>query len=98
MNGILDSQTLNPSLGAVNPTDARYGDGQYLSGIVPGTRSNASLSATFIWRPYQGRRFTNYVEIDVSGLPVIQGRPHVFLVPGGAPLDLSGRIVSSGVN
>jgi hypothetical protein len=36
--------------------------------------------------------------IDVSGLNVIKGRAGVFLIPNEGPLDLTGRIVSSGGN
>ena len=38
----------------------------------------------------------NYVEIDASGLNAVQGRPGVYVVPNEAPLDLTGRILSSG--
>jgi hypothetical protein len=96
--GILDSGQLNPSLKSVNPSDARYGNGQYLSDIAPGTKTGAQLSRSFINNPFQGARFTNYVEIDTSGLNVVQGRPGVFVVPGETPLDLTGRIVSWGAN
>jgi filamentous hemagglutinin len=36
------------------------------------------------------------VEIDVSGLNVIEGRPGVIVIPNEGSLDLTGRIVSSG--
>ena len=97
-SGILASQRLNPSLRSVNPSDARYGDGQYLSDITPGTYSNASLSSRFIRNPYQGARFSHYVEVDVSGLNVVEGRPGVFVVPNEGPLDLTGRIMGWGKN
>jgi hypothetical protein len=38
------------------------------------------------------------VEIDVTGLNVIEGRAGVFVVPNEGPLDLTGRIVSWGAN
>jgi hypothetical protein len=47
--------------------------------------------------PFQGARFTHFVEIDVSGLNAIEGRAGVFVIPNEVPLDLAGRIVSSGV-
>ena len=96
--GILDSGQLNPSLKSVNPSDARYGNGQYLSDIAPGTKTGAQLSRSFINNPFQGARFTNYVEIDTSGLNVVQGRTGVFVVPGETPLDLTRRIVGWGAN
>jgi hypothetical protein len=94
--GILESEALNPSLKALNPADARYGNGQYLSDIVPGTKTPAQLSREFLGMPFHGSRFTHYVEIDVSGLNVVQGRPGVFVIPNEGPLDLAGRIVGSG--
>lgn len=96
MNGILDSGVLNPSLYSLNPNDVRYGNGQYLSDIVPGTMTPAQLSRAFINNPFQGSRYTNYLAIDVSGLNVVMGRPGVFVVPNETPLDLTGRIVGSG--
>jgi RHS repeat-associated protein len=94
--GILNSGELRPSTKANNPNDARYGDGQYLTDIEPGSMSNAKLSRAFIGQPFQGRRFTHYVEIDARGLDVRQGRDHVFVVPGDQPLDVSDRIISWG--
>lgn len=97
-NGILDSGQLNPSLKSANPADARYGNGQYLSDVQPGSMSCAQLSRCFLGQPFQGSRFTNYVEIDVTGLDIIKGRPGVFVNPSETPLDLTGRIVSWGRN
>ena len=47
-------------------------------------------------QPFQGQRYSNFIEIDVSGLNVIQGRNGVFVIPNETPLDLTGRIISSG--
>ncbi|MDG4831587.1 HYD1 signature containing ADP-ribosyltransferase family protein [Solwaraspora sp. WMMD1047] len=97
-DAILASGELRPSLKANNPKDARYGDGQYLTDIKPGTKTLGQLSAAFLRVPWAGRKFTHYIEIDVRGLEVVQGRPGVFVVPNSGPLDLTGRIVSSGRN
>jgi hypothetical protein len=94
--GITGSGELRPSLRANNPRDVRYGEGQYLSDFAPGTKTPAQLSREFLGQPFQGRRFTHYVEIDVTDLNVVQGRNGVFVVPGNQPLDLTGRIVGSG--
>lgn len=59
--GILESEELNPSLKSVNPNDARYGNGQYLSDIEPGTKTSAQLSRAFLNNPFQGARFTLWV-------------------------------------
>ncbi|MFE3543034.1 putative T7SS-secreted protein [Nocardia sp. NPDC059177] len=95
-DGILDSQEMWPSLREQNPKDARYGDGQYLTDIVPGTRTLGQLSAAFLRVPWAGQKFTHFIEIDVTGLDVVQGRTGVFVVPNSGPLDIAGRIVSSG--
>ncbi|WP_378741350.1 putative T7SS-secreted protein [Nocardia brasiliensis] len=97
-DAILETQELRPSLREHNPKDARYGDGQYLTDIEPGTRTPAQLSAAFLRVPWAGQKFSHFLEIDVTGLTVVQGRPGVFVVPNTEPLDLSGRIVRSGRN
>ncbi|GAB2802094.1 hypothetical protein GCM10027091_37340 [Streptomyces daliensis] len=98
--GILESGELRASLKAENPKDARFGDGQYLSDIEPGTRTGGQLSRAFLGVPWAGGKFTHFIEIDVSDLPVLQGkgRPDVFLVPNDGPLDIAGRIISHGKN
>ena len=97
-DGILDSQELNPSLRENNPKDARYGDGQYLTDIEPGTKTLGQLSSAFLRVPWAGQKFTHFIEIDITGLTVVQGRPGVFVIPNNGPLDLSGRIIRSGRN
>ncbi|MFE0736647.1 HYD1 signature containing ADP-ribosyltransferase family protein [Streptomyces sp. NPDC058855] len=98
MNGIVGSRKLNASTKEASPKDAYYGDGQYLSDISPGTKRCAQLSRCFLGHPFSGRRFTNYVEIDVRGLNVVKGRDNVYVIPNQGPLDLNGRIVGYGAN
>lgn len=93
---ILNSKSLYASTKANNPNDARYGDGQYLSDIAPGTKTPAQLSKAFLNIPYQGRRFTNYVAIDVTGLNVVKGRDGVYVIPNQSTLNIGNRIVGSG--
>lgn len=52
----------------------------------------------FVRMGFLGARFSHYLEIDVTGLEVIEGRPNVFVVPNSGPLDVSNRIVSWGQN
>jgi RHS repeat-associated protein len=94
--GILNSGYLNASTKAANPNDVRYGNGQYLSDIAPGTKTPGELSAKFLGFPFQARRFTHFVEIDVRGLSILQGRLGVYVIPNEMPLDISGRITNSG--
>ena len=98
LSGILESNQILPSLKANNPKDARYGDGQYLSNILPGTSTNASLSRSFVGMPFQGNRFERFVAIDTRGLNVVEGRKNVFVIPNNRPLDISGRIIGYGRN
>ncbi len=96
--GILASQHILPSTKAQNPNDARYGDGQYFTDIVPGSRNNAQISRALVGNPFNGARFTNYLAVDMRGLVVIPGREHVFVVPNDQPLNVTGRIVGAGRN
>ena len=95
MEGILQTKVIKPSLKELNPKDVRYRNGQYLSDIVPGTKTPSQLGRQFINVPNK-HKYTNYVAIDVSGLDVIKGRDGVFVVRGDTDLDISDRIVGSG--
>ncbi|MFD6327135.1 HYD1 signature containing ADP-ribosyltransferase family protein [Streptomyces sp. NPDC058442] len=97
-DGIISSGEMRPSLKADNPKDAYCGDGQYLTDIQPGTEALGQLSAAFLRVPWAGRKFTHYIEIDVRGIEVVEGRPGVFVILNSGPLDLTGRIRSSGRN
>lgn len=94
---ILSSENLRPSLRVANPKDARYGDGQYLSDIVPGTKTPGQLAYAFLNDPRGWRRFTHYVEIDVTGWEIVEGRQGVFVIHNSEDLDLAGRIVGGGI-
>lgn len=95
LNGILESKELRPSLKANNPKDARYGNGQYLSNIVPESTKPTSLASKFIRVPNK-YKYTHFVEIDVTGLEVVEGRSGVYVIPNEENLDITGRIVRSG--
>lgn len=95
MNGIVESNKLNPSLKANNPKDARYGNGQYLSDITPDSVTPAQLGKKFLNVPNK-YKYTNYVEIDITGLNVIKGRDGVYVIPNETALDLTNRIISTG--
>jgi len=94
--GILKSGVLNPSTVVRNPNDVRYGDGQYLSDVKPKTKTSAQFSRLFLGHPFQGKKYTHYIEIDVIDLTILEGRPHIFVVRNDKALDLTGGIVSSG--
>jgi RHS repeat-associated protein len=96
--GILKSKEMRPSLKANNPKDARYGDGQYFTDIIPGTKTNAQLSRTFVRIPFLGDKFKNYIAVDVTGLDVVKGRNGVFVILNDGNLNINGRVVGFGVN
>ncbi len=96
--GILDSNSINPSLKANNPKDARFGEGQYVSDIMPKTKRPSQLSMIFFGIPWAGKRFEYHINIDVNGLNVIHGRKSVYLIPNTKPLDISNRIKGHGKN
>ena len=94
--GILATQSLHASTAARNPNDVHYGDGQYLSDIVPGSKSSTKLSRHLLGYPFLDHRFTHFVAINVDDLPLLLGRPGVYVIPNNESLDLTGRIVGSG--
>lgn len=94
--GILQSKKINPSLRANNPKDARFGDGQYVSDIIPGTKRPGELSKIFFGIPWAGKRFTHHINITVEGLNVIFGRDYVYLIQNSDPLDITERLVGHG--
>ena len=96
--GILKSSKIPPSLKANNPKDARFGEGQYLSDIVPNTKRPSQLSMIFFGIPWAGKRFTHYININVDGLNVIHGRQYVYVIQSSEPLDISKRISGHGRN
>jgi hypothetical protein len=96
LSEILSSQVLYPSVRSQNPRDARYGDGQYLSDLPPGTKTPGQLAYLFLNDPRGWKRFVCFLEIDVDGLTVALVKPHVYLIPNTQNLDLIHRIVSHG--
>jgi len=96
LNGILNEGKLNPSLKARRPRDVKYGNGQYLTDIEPGTMEPKKLSNALVNNQHQAEKFTHYLEINPAGLNVIKGRSGVYVIPNEGPLDLNNRIISSG--
>ncbi len=96
VRGILLTQQIWASTRETSPKDVRYGNGQYLSDIEPGSMTSTQLSRAFLRIPWQGRRYTHFVAIDTAGLQVKRGRTHVYVIPNSAALDVGARIVRSG--
>ena len=96
MQGILDSQRIYPSIKTLTTKDARMGSGQYLTDIVPGSKTAGQTSRILFGVPWNTSKVSYYVEIDVSDLNILKGKDGVYYVPDDADLDLTGRIVSFG--
>jgi Domain of unknown function (DUF6881)/HYD1 signature containing ADP-ribosyltransferase len=52
LDAILLTAQLLPSTGTRSPNDVRYGDGQYLTDIEPGTMTGAQLSRRLLGHPW----------------------------------------------
>jgi hypothetical protein len=95
-DGIIATMKLRPSQKSRSPKDARYGDGQYFTDILPGTKTRSSLSRALLGTPLGWRKYTHYLEIVVEGLPVREVRAGVFLIPNDDDLDVTDRVVGGG--
>ncbi|WP_169744745.1 RHS repeat-associated core domain-containing protein [Paenibacillus odorifer] len=97
-DGILSSRQINPSLKALRPTDARYGDGVYLTDIAPNTMSYQELSKKMYNNVNQTNKTTYYFAIDITDLVIKYGRDNVYVYLTQTPLDISDRLVNAGYN
>jgi len=92
--GIIESSELFASTGIKN---ARHGAGQYFTDLTSGYTSG-QISRRLFGVPWNTKKLTHFVDIDVSGLNVIKNAPHNYLVPGTNSLPLEGRIINHGVS
>ncbi len=103
---ILKSGVLNVSKGAKN---ARYGAGQYFTDIAPeaiggatmaktgaGKLSLGQLSSRLYKVPWNSRKVTNYLEVDVSNLSIKEVAPNIFLHESDTVLDITNKVRRSG--
>lgn len=97
MKKIADSQELYPSTEANHPKDAIYGDGQYLTGIRPGTKTQGQLARALIGVPRGRAKFTHCGDRH-DGTRSLRETPRVFYIPNSGSLDLTGLIAGSGAN
>ena len=95
MYGILSTGFIYPSLQKNNPKDARYGNGVYLSDIIPNTATPTQLARIFINVPNK-YKYTHYIAIDVTDMLVMPCRPGVYLAPGNNNFYIRDRIVGFG--
>jgi hypothetical protein len=110
--GITNSRQLNPSLeggGDAHFGSGQYLTDIAPERVLPGSKASIGpeklaqgfmsrwmLSARLFSTPWKAPQLTHFLEIDVSGLNVLNPRPGTYLVPGETPLDLTGRITRGG--
>lgn len=64
--------------------------------ISAGQMSLGQASSKLFGVPWNGNKMSYFIEIDVTGLKLLNPRGGTFLFPNNKPLDLTGRIVRSG--
>ena len=90
---IMESGELLPSIGIKN---ARYGSGQYLTDLMSHQFTAGQASRRLFGVPWNSKKMSHFIELDVSGLNVIKNGPNNFLVPGNGSLPIQGIIVNHG--
>ncbi|EOY5379852.1 HYD1 signature containing ADP-ribosyltransferase family protein [Cronobacter dublinensis] len=109
MKGITEGSVIRPSSGDIH---ARFGDGQYFTNIAPemiggrtlkdigetGKMSLGQLAVEIYGDARKLKGISHFVEIDVTGLDVIEPRKKTFLILNTQDLDVSKRIVKSGMS
>jgi hypothetical protein len=104
--GIIESGAIWASRGAKN---ARYGTGQYFTDIAPeavggrtlattpaGRLSLGQLSSRLFRVPWNTRKLSHFIEVDVTGLGARLVAPDIWLIEGDTALTVTGRVVRSG--
>ncbi|MEP8874956.1 HYD1 signature containing ADP-ribosyltransferase family protein [Enterobacter roggenkampii] len=106
MKGITESGVIRPSSGDIH---ACFGDGQYFTNIRlgmiggrtlqdiggAGKMSLGQLAADIYGDVRKLKGISHFVEIDVTGLYVIEPRESTFLILNTKDLDVSKRIIKS---
>ncbi|MBL9179293.1 MAG: hypothetical protein JNM65_14620 [Verrucomicrobiaceae bacterium] len=64
--------------------------------VAAGQISMGQASSRLFGVPWNSGKMSHFIEIDVTGLNLVNPRPGTFLLPNNAPLDLTGRIIRSG--
>lgn len=91
---IMESGELFASTGVKN---ARHGAGQYFTDLTSGYTSG-QISRCLFGVPWNSKKLSHFIDVDMSGLNVIKNAPHNFLVPGTNSLSLNGRIINHGTS
>ena len=91
-NAIIESGELLPSIGTKN---ARHGTGQYFTDLMEGYTSG-QVSKRLFGVPWNNKKLTHFIDVDVSGLNVVKNGPHNYLIPSSHTLFLNGRLVNHG--
>jgi hypothetical protein len=97
-NGITQSDELKTSRQALNPKDARHGDGAYLTDLKPGQgMTRGQVSRRLFGQPWAGHKLDYFIDIDVTGLGAQEVEQNIFLIASNEDfIDISGRIIRGG--
>ena len=111
-NGILESQEFRPSIGYKNARhgDGQYFTDMSPDNIVTFAKKDLSAeqissgqislgqaSQKLYGIPYNAKKMTHYIQIDVKGLDISNPKPGIFLNKSNTNLNLGGRIKGSGL-
>lgn len=91
----MKSKVLKPSIGVKN---ARHGPGQYLTDLSSEGLTPGQVSRQLYGVPWNETKVSHFIDIDVSGLNVINNAPGNFLIPGTKGLPLGERIINGGAS
>jgi RHS repeat-associated protein len=92
---IMESGELLASVGVKN---ARHGAGQYFTDIMTAEMTWGQVSHRLFGVPWNYRKLTHFVDVNMTGLNVIKNAPHNFLVPGTGSLSIQGRVINHGLS
>ena len=90
----MESGKILPSIGKVH---ARYGNGQYFTDLKASDYTAGQILRRLYRVPWNTKSITNYIQIDIKGLNIIQNAPHNYSLPNNEPFNINGRVVNHGI-
>ena len=65
-------------------------------GIKNARHGSGQISRKLFGVPWNTKKLTHFIDVDVSGLNVLKNSSNNFLVPGANSLNLNGRVMNHG--
>lgn len=91
----MESRELLFSIGVKNE---RHGAGQYFTDLTDVNLTAGQISRRLFGVPWNTRKLTHFIDVDVSGLNVIKNAQHNYIITGTNSLPLNNRIVNHGTS